>query len=103
AGVPLESPEVSERFLHDVRATIAELVVDHFHRPLEALAQQAGCEFSAECVAPTFVSDDMAHYGVVDLPMGEFWLRSPTNDKLNDVLDAVSGAHVYGKRIAQAE
>lgn len=35
--------------------------------------------------------------------MGEFWLNSPTHDKLNDMLDAVSGAHIYGKSIIQAE
>ena len=35
--------------------------------------------------------------------MGEFWLRSPTHDKPNDMLDAISGAHIYGKNIVQAE
>lgn len=35
--------------------------------------------------------------------MGEFWLNSPTHDKPNDMLDAISGAHVYGKNIVQAE
>ena len=103
AGVPVQSADVSERFLHDVRQTIAELVVDNFYRPMADLAHAHGCVFSAECVAATMVSDDLRHYDVVDLPMGEFWLRSPTHDKLNDILDAVSGAHIYGKPIAQAE
>jgi len=35
--------------------------------------------------------------------MGEFWLNSPTHDKPNDMLDAISAAHVYGKNIIQAE
>ena len=35
--------------------------------------------------------------------MGEFWLDSPTHDKPNDMLDAIHGAHVYGKPIIQAE
>jgi hypothetical protein len=43
------------------------------------------------------------HYKLADLPMGEFWLQSPTHDKPNDVLDAVSGAHIYRKNIVQAE
>ena len=47
--------------------------------------------FSAECVAPTMVSDGLLHYQKVDLPMGEFWLNSPTHDKPNDMLDAISG------------
>ena len=103
AGVPVQSADVSERFLHDVRQTIAELVVDNFYRPMADLAHAHGCVFSAECVAATMVSDDLRHDDIVDLPMGEFWLRSPTHDKLNDILDAVSGAHLYGKPIAQAE
>jgi len=103
AGFPVESSEVSERFLRDVRSTIGELVVDNFYRPMAALAHQHGCVFSAESVAPVFVGDGMAHFDAVDLPMGEFWLRSPTHDKLNDVLDAVSGARIYGKPIAQSE
>ena len=48
-------------------------------------------------------SDGMLHYKSVDIPMGEFWLRSPTHDKPNDALDAISGAHVYGKPLIQAE
>jgi (4-O-methyl)-D-glucuronate---lignin esterase len=103
AGVPVQSADVSERFLHDLRQTIAELVVDNFFRPMADLAHAHGCVFSAECVAATMVSDDLRQDDVVDLPMGEFWLRSPTHDKLNDILDAVSGAHIYGKPIAQAE
>ena len=102
-GVPVQSADVSERFLHDLRQTIAELVVDNFFRPMAGLAHAHGCAFSAECVAATMVSDDLRHYDIVDVPMGEFWLRSPTHDKLNDILDAVSGAHLYGKPIAQAE
>ena len=66
-------------------------------------AKEYDCQFSAECVAPTMVSDGLLHYQMVDLPMGEFWLNSPTHDKLNDMLDAVSGAHIYGKSIIQAE
>lgn len=49
------------------------------------------------------VSDGLLHYQKVDLPMGEFWLNSPTHDKPNDMLDAISGAHIYGKNIIQAE
>lgn len=103
AGVPVQSVADSERFLRDVRATIAELVVDNFYRPLTALAHEHGMSFTGEAVAPTMLSDGLAHHGAIDVPMGEFWLRSPTHDKLNDMLDAISGAHVYGKNLVQAE
>jgi hypothetical protein len=103
AGIPVQSAAVSERFLYDVRQTIAELVNDNFYGTLVKLAHSKGCSFSAESVAPTMVSDGMLHYSKVDVPMGEFWLNSPTHDKPNDMMDAVSGAHIYGKPIVQAE
>lgn len=102
-GVPVQSAVVSENFLYDLRETIAELVVDQFYRPLAALAKEKGVNFAAESVAPTMISDGLMHYQAVDVPMGEFWLNSPTHDKPNDMMDAISGAHIYGKQIIQAE
>lgn len=103
AGIPVGSADISERFLHDVRRTIAELVKDRFFGTFRESTHARGCSFSAECVAPTMCSDGMLHYDEVDIPMGEFWLRSPTHDKPNDMLDAISGARVYGKPLVQAE
>jgi hypothetical protein len=102
-GVPVVDAATSEKVLHDVRQTIAELVNDVFYKTLNNLAHEKGCRFSAESVAPTMVSDGLLHYKNVDLPMGEFWLNSPTHDKPNDMLDAISGAHIYGKNVVQAE
>ena len=102
-GVPVEAAAKSEKVLHDVRQTIAELVNDMFYVTLKKLSAAKGCRFSAESIAPTMVSDGLLHYKNVDIPMGEFWLNSPTHDKPNDMLDAISGAHIYGKNIIQAE
>ena len=77
--------------------------MDVFYQVLADCAKEYDCQFSAECVAPTMVSDGLLHYQKVDLPMGEFWLNSPTHDKPNDMLDAISGARIYGKNIIQAE
>jgi hypothetical protein len=102
-GVPVNNAASSEKILHDVRTTIAELVNDKFYITLKNLAHTKGVQFSAESIAPTFVSDGLMHYKHVDIPMGEFWLNSPTHDKPNDMFDAISGAHIYGKNIVQAE
>lgn len=102
-GIPIGSVERTESILHDIRQTIAELVVEVFYDTLAEFAKEHDCEFSAECVSPTMVSDGMMHYRKVDRPMGEFWLDSPTHDKFNDMLDAISGARVYGKNIIQGE
>ncbi len=103
SGLPVDNAASSENFLHDIRQTIAELIIDSFYKTMANEAHHHGCSFSAECVSPTMTSDGMLHYKEVDLPMGEFWFRSPTHDKPNDMLDAVSGAHIYGKNIIQAE
>ncbi len=102
-GVPVTDAATSEKVLHDVRETIAALVNDIFYATVKKLAHAKGCSFSAESVAPTMVSDGLLHYKNADLPMGEFWLNSPTHDKPNDMLDAISGAHIYGKNIIGAE
>lgn len=102
-GYPIESAEYSEKVLHDVRLTINELLQDVFFKVMTENAHQKGCVVSAESVAPTFQSDGIEHFKQIDLPMGEFWLHSPTHDKPNDMLDAISGAHIYGKNLIQAE
>ncbi len=103
AGVPVESADISEKVLSDVRQTITELTTDNFFGELQKLAHEKGCTFSAESVAPTMTGEGMLHFKNVDIPMGEFWYRSPTHDKPNDILDAVSGGHIYGKNIIQSE
>ena len=102
-GLPIGDEETSERVLRDVRLTINDLISDIFYDELRKNADAMGCQLSAENVCPTMVSDGMAHFRYADLPMGEFWLNSPTHDKINDMLDAICGAHVYGKRIIQVE
>lgn len=103
AGIPVESIGESERVLRDVRLTINDLVNDVFYTTLRKRADEMGMLFSSEAIAPTMVSDGLDHYRYADMPMGEYWLNSPTHDKPNDMLDAISGAHVYGKKIIQAE
>ena len=100
AGVPMSG---GEETLRDIRKTIDELVNEMFFVTVAQKAKEYGVQLSSESVAPTMVSDGMTHYKYVDMPMGEFWLNSPTHDKPNDMLDAISGAHVYGKNIIQAE
>lgn len=102
-GLPVENVTIAENFLYDVRKTISELVVDKFYGTLADFAKEKGLKFTAESVAPTMMSDGLLHYKTVDMPMGEFWLNSPTHDKPNDMLDAISAAHIYGKNIVQAE
>ncbi|HMQ62416.1 MAG TPA: glycosyl hydrolase [Flavilitoribacter sp.] len=102
-GVPVQSADFSEQVLLDVRETIGELVRDNFFGTFKKMAAEKGLKFSAESIAPVMVGDGMLHHSIVDLPMGEFWYNSPTHDKPNDILDAISGGHIYGKKIIQSE
>ncbi|MCA9261695.1 MAG: hypothetical protein KDA61_20900, partial [Planctomycetales bacterium] len=103
AGIPVDDGTTSEQFLYDVRQTIVDLTSDAFFVPLAKLARDNKCLVSAECTAPTMCGDALRHFAEVDVPMGEFWLESPTHDKPNDMRDAVSAGHAYGKSIIQAE
>lgn len=102
-GIPIESATKSDQVLRDIRLTINDLINEKFFVTVAQKAKEYGVQLSSESVAPTMVSDGMEHFKYVDVPMGEFWLNSPTHDKPNDMLDAISGAHVYGKNIVQAE
>lgn len=103
AGIPVESAEKSEQILNDIRLTISDLTIAGFFDPLAELAKQHGCTFTAETTAPTMMGEGMRHFGSVDVPMGEFWLRSAVQDKPNDIHDAISGARAYGKPVVMAE
>lgn len=103
AGVPLESATRYEQVLKDIRLTINDLVNEKFFKTLTELAHEYDLKVSHESIAPTFPADGLQHYQYADHPMGEYWLNSPTHDKPNDMLDAISGAHIYHKNIIQAE
>lgn len=103
AGYIVNSVEESEAFLHDFRETIAELLQEKGYQTLRKKSDEYGVEFTAEMTAPVMMSDGFAHFGFTDRPMGEFWFRSPSHDKPNDILDAISGGHIYGKNNIMAE
>lgn len=103
AGYPLGSASKSEDFLHDIRLTIADLLDENYFGTVSGMARAMGYQVTAESTAPVMVGNAMRHYDRVDFPMGEFWLRSPTHDKPNDILGAISAGHIYGKNIIQAE
>lgn len=103
AGLPVQNVDVSERFLYDVRQTVSELITDNFYKTLSNLCKSKGVVFSGETTGPVMAADGMLHFQYLDFPMGEFWLRSPSHDKPNDMLDAISAARIYGKPIVGAE
>ncbi len=101
AGIPVESADVTEGFLFDVRRTIADLISVNFYGEIKRLAHAKGSVVNTEVTNPTIISDGIMVYKNVDATSSEFWCSR--NWKPCDIRDAVSGAHVYGKQIIIAE
>ncbi|MCW3807043.1 glycosyl hydrolase [Plebeiibacterium marinum] len=103
AGIPIEDANVTESFLFDVRRTIADLISDNFFGELQRLAHEKGDVVNTEVTNPTMTSDGLLVYKNVDETSSEFWCDKWNCWKPCDIRDAVSGAHIYGKKIVIAE
>ncbi len=110
----VDSREVSNRFLWDYRRTIGDLFADHHYRRMRELAQRHGLGTHPESGGPFWLHiDGLECEGINDVPMGEFWKRVPEPDGAvplanwypicDTVRQAASAAHIYGKRLCQAE
>ena len=103
-GRYVASAEESERFLWDVRQTIAELVADNYAGELCKLAHGKGLALSVESYASLGSGpfNELTYGAPADLPMAEFWLEG--NDYSTTDLHAMpSIAHTSGKQIVPAE
>ena len=99
-GRIVESLEISDRFLWDLRQTAQELVVENHALYLKELGRRNGFGLSIEPYDMTPCAD-MTLGTVADVPMGEFWLYG--FHTAHSVIEAASLAHTGGKRIVAAE
>ena len=101
-GRVVESLEVSERFLWDLRLTAQELVIENHAEHLKRLGRRHGFGLSIEPydMNPT---SDMTLGSVADVPMCEFWSRGYGFDSDFTCYEAASVAHALGRRIVAAE
>ena len=99
-GRVVDSLEVSERFLWDLRQTVLELIAENHAGYLGELAHRHGMRLSIEPYDGT-PCDDMTYGSRADVSMGEFWWYG--FDTCFSCTEASSIAHTYGKRIVQAE
>ncbi len=68
------SAELSDRFLWDVRRTIADLQADNYAAKMAETAHALGLRLSAEAYA-NGPFDTLLYASRVDVPMSEFWLE----------------------------
>jgi hypothetical protein len=94
----LDNPAVTERFLWDMRRTVADLFAENYYGHFSELCRQHGLSSSIEPYTGPFESLQCG--APDDVVMGEFWAGSQGDPS---VKMASSVAHIYGKAIAGAE
>jgi hypothetical protein len=97
-GRVVDTLEVSERFLWDLRQTVSELVLENYAGQMQQLAHARGLRFTVEAYGCP--CDSLPFAGRSDEPMGEFWTPSGAIETCKTM---ASAAHVYGKKIVGAE
>lgn len=102
SGRVVESREVSERFLWDLRQTAQELVIENHARRLKELGHKNGLEFSIE---PYDLNPcaDLELGAVADVPMCEFWSVGHGFQTEFSCIEAASLAHTLGRPVVAAE
>jgi hypothetical protein len=99
-GLPVGDPEISERFLWDLRQTIQELVLENHALRLKERGRRDGFRLSIEPYDMTPCAD-MTLGTAADVPMSEFWLYG--FHTAHSVFEAAGLAHTGGRRIMAAE
>jgi hypothetical protein len=108
SGRILDRRETSNRFLNDLRRTVADLVIDGQYRPFAEMAARHGIGIHPESGGPHGAPlDALETLGVSTFPQMEFWARSATHRVREEerffVKQGSSAAHTYGKTLVAAE
>ncbi len=107
AGKIIESREVSNAFLADLRKTIAHCVSENHYKTFAERAARHGIGIQPECSGPHAAPiDGITNYKHSDIVMSEFWIPSPFKPGPHNrffIKQAASSAHIYGKRLVGAE
>ena len=107
AGKIVESREVSNAFLADLRKTIAHCVSENHYRTFAENAAKYNIGIQPECSGPhAGPLDGITNYSHSEITMSEFWIPCPHRPKPHNrfyVKQAASAAHIYGKQYVGAE
>jgi hypothetical protein len=99
-GRAIQSLEMSERFLWDLRLTGQELVLENHAEAVKTYAHKYGLSLSIEPYDMN-PAGDLDLGAVADVPMAEFWKNAL--DSSYSCFEASSIAHVMGRPIVSAE
>jgi hypothetical protein len=99
-GRAIQSLEMSERFLWDLRLTGQELVLENHAGAVKKYGKKRGLSLSIEPYDMN-PAGDLDLGAVADVPMAEFWNNRV--DSAYSVFESTSIGHVMGKPIVSAE
>jgi hypothetical protein len=97
-GCTVQSPQVTARFLWDMRRTIADLFADNYYGHFAELCRAHGLASDVEPYTGPYESLQCGE--PEDTVMGEYWTGSQGD---SSVKLAASVAHIYGKTLVGAE
>ncbi len=101
-GLVVNSLEISERFLWDIRLTSSELIIDNHARRFKELGKRNGFRLSIEPYDMNPASDlDLG--SVADVPMCEFWSEGFGFNSAFSCIESSSIAHIKGLPVIAAE
>jgi hypothetical protein len=101
-GRVVQSLEISERFLWDLRQTAQELVIENHALRLKELGHRHGLQLSIEPYDMNPAAD-LNLGSAADVPMCEFWSKGRGFSTEYSCLEAVSIGHTGGAKIIAAE
>ena len=106
SGWTLADQGTQERFLYDWRKTVSDRLIESHYLTGRKFLNAYGVELIAEAGGPgppiwdSNPVDGITALGAVDIPRGEFWIR---HRGIFLVKEIASAAHVYDKRLVDAE
>lgn len=102
SGQIVDSREVTERFLWDLRNTASEVMLDNHARHLKRIAHRYGFGLSIEPY-DMHPGNDIALGGIADVPMCETWEQDDIFNSSFSCPEAVSAAHINNRPIVGSE
>jgi hypothetical protein len=109
-GHIVQSADASDRFLWDLRKTIADLTSDEHYAQVEASihAHDMGHYGESHEGGRAFIADGMEVKKLNEVPMSAMWTQTPGVNKERygynaDDRESASVAHIYGQNLAAAE
>jgi hypothetical protein len=108
SGRILTDRDTSNKFLFDLRRTVADLIAENYYDRFAQYARKSGLGTHPEAGGPHGAPiDALENFRSTTYPQTEFWVVSGTHRATDDerffVKEASSAAHIYGKPFAAAE